>query len=517
MKIKNFGKIQNEELEFSPGINVLYGENESGKTTMHMFLKSMLYGIQRLRGRAAKKDVYSTYEPWENPITYGGILWFESAGKNFRLSRNFHKTYESEELICETDGETLDVSQGDLETLIGISEAVYENTVSVAQLKSVTGPDLIHELQNYMAGYQGTGDGNLDIGRAVQMLKMTRKGYLVQEEKRQNEIKKEQEKISVNMEYVLREKEELEGRMKQIYARESALQINGSSEEGERILDERIKSAEKKKITIQWIMCVTFVLTALIVIGVMKFLSWMPLIAAGITLAGLALLIFEWNHLRRVQLEIQKRVRLRERWKQKQEKLQWSREQLEENYRDKHTAYQNFLTEYEEQEQLLHILSPAGEEIEALNLSMKVIERMTGNIHGLIGERIRKRTSQILSEITGGKYTEILMDEEFHMTVNTRERIVALESLSRGTIEQIYFALRMAAGELLCGKEKFPVILDDVFGMYDEERLTSVMKWLAKEKRQVIISTCNKREMEILEKEHIAYQRIMIKKPASIH
>ena len=141
---------------------------------------------------------------------------------------------------------------------------------------------------------------------------------------------------------------------------------------------------------------------------------------------------------------------------------------------------------------LLNAFSPAGEEIEALNLAMKTIERLTGNIQGLVGERIRKRTSQILGEITNGKYTEVLMDEEFHMTVNTHDRIVSLESLSRGTMEQIYFALRMAAGELLCGKERFPVILDDVFGMYDEERLASVLRWLAKENRQVIISTCNK-------------------------
>ena len=102
------------------------------------------------------------------------------------------------------------------------------------------------------------------------------------------------------------------------------------------------------------------------------------------------------------------------------------------------------------------------------------------------------------------------------MTINTADRIVPLESLSRGTMEQIYFSLRMAAGELLCGKEPFPVILDDVFGMYDEDRLTSVLRWLEKEKRQVIISTCSKREMEILEKEQIEFHKIIIKKAAHV-
>ena len=94
--------------------------------------------------------------------------------------------------------------------------------------------------------------------------------------------------------------------------------------------------------------------------------------------------------------------------------------------------------------------------------------------------------------------------------MNTGDRTVALERLSRGTMEQIYFALRMAAGELLCQEESFPGVLDDVFGMYDEERLAAALRWLHKENRQVIISTCHKREMEILDKEGIPYQKILL-------
>ena len=40
LKIKNFGKIRNRDMELIPGINVLYGENESGKTTTHTFIRS---------------------------------------------------------------------------------------------------------------------------------------------------------------------------------------------------------------------------------------------------------------------------------------------------------------------------------------------------------------------------------------------------------------------------------------------------------------------------------------------
>lgn len=187
--VRNFGKLQDRSMEFSDGINVLYGDNESGKTTTHTFVRSMLYGIQRQRGRAARKDAYNLYLPWKNSADYGGTLWFENGGKNFRLTRNFYKENQTTEFLCEDDGEILDVDQGDLDAVLGgISETVYENTVSVAQLKSTTGPELVREVQNYMASYQGAGDSSVDLDRTMQMLKMARKGYQVQAEQKKRKI-----------------------------------------------------------------------------------------------------------------------------------------------------------------------------------------------------------------------------------------------------------------------------------------------------------------------------------------
>ena len=56
--VRNFGKLQDRTMEFSDGINVLYGDNESGKTTTHTFVRSMLYGIQRQRGRVSALEKF---------------------------------------------------------------------------------------------------------------------------------------------------------------------------------------------------------------------------------------------------------------------------------------------------------------------------------------------------------------------------------------------------------------------------------------------------------------------------
>jgi uncharacterized protein YhaN len=85
------------------------------------------------------------------------------------------------------------------------------------------------------------------------------------------------------------------------------------------------------------------------------------------------------------------------------------------------------------------------------------------------------------------------------MSLYTEGRKISIEQVSRGTIEQIYFALRMAASEILY-EEEYPIILDDTFVFYDDLRLENTLRWLAKSQKQVIIFTCQKRENDIWNK-----------------
>lgn len=139
LQLRNFGKFQNKEILLKEGINIIYGENESGKSTIHSFLQSMFFGIRRMRGKASKTDTYSKYTPWEQAGWYEGSMTFSCGDKQFRLERKFQKSGEEAVLFCESDGELLSVKDGDLDMLLGnISETVYRNTVSVGQAKSTT-------------------------------------------------------------------------------------------------------------------------------------------------------------------------------------------------------------------------------------------------------------------------------------------------------------------------------------------------------------------------------------------
>ena len=91
----------------------------------------------------------------------------------------------------------------------------------------------------------------------------------------------------------------------------------------------------------------------------------------------------------------------------------------------------------------------------------------------------------------------LVIDEKLKMNLIKDGRKIALDQVSRGTIDQIYFSLRMAAADLLYD-EDYPVILDETFVFYDDARLENTLRWLKNSKKQVILFSCQKREQEIL-------------------
>ena len=129
IEIKNFGKFSNQRFVFRDGIQVFYGENEFGKSTIYGFLKAMLFGMERGRGKAAHNDAFSRFEPWENPNEYAGAMRFSCGEKTFCLKRRFDRYTKGAVLICEDDGEELSVEYGDLDMLLnGLTAEQFENT-----------------------------------------------------------------------------------------------------------------------------------------------------------------------------------------------------------------------------------------------------------------------------------------------------------------------------------------------------------------------------------------------------
>ena len=117
----------------------------------------------------------------------------------------------------------------------------------------------------------------------------------------------------------------------------------------------------------------------------------------------------------------------------------------------------------------------------------------------------------ILRHVTKEKYSNIYLDSENNLQIEIENgKYMPIERLSTGTIDLIYLALRLSATKEI-SEEKMPIIMDESFSYYDNERMQEILKYLAnQENRQILIFTCSERECEILEKEKIDYNKIAL-------
>ena len=170
--INGFGKFHKRSISFHKGLNVIYGKNEAGKSTLHTFIRGMLFGIEKGRGRVSKNDLYVKYEPWENSSSYEGRMRVEANGQIYRIERNFSKNAKSLHVINETLGREEAADKAFFDQLLnGLTETSYINTVSIGQLKSATDANMASELKNYIANLNTSGNMALNITKASAFLK----------------------------------------------------------------------------------------------------------------------------------------------------------------------------------------------------------------------------------------------------------------------------------------------------------------------------------------------------------
>lgn len=510
--VKNFGKIKDKKVMLSEGINLFCGENESGKSTLYTFIKSMLFGLERGRGRASSSDTFSKYEPWENPNYYSGCLRFESGGKTFYINRHFDKYSKKAELICEDDGEELSVADGDLEMILsGLTAGGYENTVSVGQLGARPGQTLAGELKNYATNYYATGNSEINLEETLLLLRAKKREL---ERKAKEELVKKQQKreqIELEASYVWRdvhrlteEQEHIGGELEHRKEKEKSIQ---SEQENKGVIDELRPN--------KWrIHPIEIVLFALIVIFAFIFINrpWNYLVAIIISLLCV---IYVWNRMKVGKKDIKTEPEIileeitPEEEKSSVEKLRWEMTRVRGELKEKQVQYDNLREQLEELDEVSGIYQEQDRKIQAVRLAMDKINDLSQELQGELERRLDGRASEIIKDITGGKYTRLVIDDTLQMNLISQGRRIPIEQVSRGTIEQAYFALRMASSELLY-EEVYPVVLDDTFVHYDDTRLKNTLRWLAGNKKQVLIFSCQRREEEMLKELGICFKRIAV-------
>ena len=641
LHIDGFGKFHDLDLRFAEGMNILYGHNEAGKSTLHAFLQAMLYGLERRPGVGSAAKLHKKYRPWDAPERFGGTLRLAHEGQVYRIVRDFNAddlsadgaTISSLEIWNETTGVQVADPRGFLQAMLGgISETAFENTVSIGQLRSATSRSMVHELKSYITNLSTTGDMSLDSAGALKLLRQQRsaleakrvpeaaKSYAqligeirnIEREIAQPEYENQLRKFQALRSEVRTEQVDRQTRREELLQKtaaqeavltqagfDSADDIRDAKEQADTLYSLCQIGAEPRERAIRIALPLLFgLLTILCGVAAVLItaiespafaqrfnlapekvpglvaavsgsgLSATILVAVSIGLLVLCMLLFVWRlyanaartgFLRETAAELSAMLTKQigtaeisddamESFRTHMDELLRAEEELEthrtalaelstelQNLSNDERRYDVELQKQNEKQtelegKLQHLANVKNRaemlkrtldendaitvEIDAINLAAETMTELQSSIQSSFGHYLNKEAGELIAGITGGVYDSMWIDQNLDIFMNTPGKIVPIEDVSSGTMDQIYLALRLAAARLIQGdtgavEARLPLIFDDSFAMYDEQRLASALRYITEiHHGQILLFTCHTREQRILENEDVTFNLI---------
>ncbi len=621
--LKHFGKFQDKNIELQEGINLIYGTNEAGKSTVHTFIKGMIFGIDKQRGRTSF-DVYTRYKPWDTPTLYDGEMEVTVDGVPYLIKRNLYKEEKSLQIINKETGREVPYKDRRGGCFIeGLTETAYSNTIYVAQQQVATNKELAYRINDYITNMSTTQSSEVNVNQAIKELQ-TRKKEIEQKETRKQikELNTELQQIQAT-DFMLKELERqilgFDHEIQSLNKEKENCKVDGGYLQKLQVLDSYVKEydlivekyqslkdcqdyyyqimqqmkappnqIETNHSSISYkgyilgacllmISCLLWFFvpfgglikrsitasTAIfaIIASLIQMLSNKKKMISDeeksrlqplgnqdklqenqqimkrlltrmqeqeediltyankvidmneVTTETMSILHREINELVN-QLNKQKDmlqqkqtreteiIRLIETASTKKEKLRWEFSRLEESIADyaKKRALRDELLEKRKKEDT---------ELTAIDLSIQAIQELAASIHDDFGEKLNKSISELSNAFTLGNCYDVKVDEKLNMKIVKGSDYVPMEYLSTGTMEQLYLALRLVAADLLMKDKAMPLILDDAFVYYDDERLEeTICELAARTTRQILIFTCHYRERRALDKHQISYNYI---------
>lgn len=156
-------------------------------------------------------------------------------------------------------------------------------------------------------------------------------------------------------------------------------------------------------------------------------------------------------------------------------------------------------------------ISSKERNLEAIIMATETIEESLDDIRREVGPTINKHIKENFEYLSFNKYDEVILKENYNMILRRDNYFIDSEYLSNGALDQLYLSLRIAFIELLFKNEEYPIILDDAFIQYDDNRRKKALSLINKKiKGQIIIFTCQNTEKILLDELGINFNYIYI-------
>lgn len=631
IKINNYGNLKQKEINLEKNINIIYGKNETGKSTLLNYLKNIFFGVSKNKNGKEISD-YEKYLPWSGEEFSGKIQYELDDNEQFEVYRDFKKKnpvivnakfddISNEFKIDKKDGNQFFYEQ------TGIDEKTYISTIMSLQQEVVLNNQnqniLIQKLSNIM----GTGEDKVSFQKAMERLnkklveevgtsrtqdrpinivqnrmekvsgdlktkKEVQKNKEMLQEKKDNlmeKLKCEEEKnnnlnklnLLFNKFSIELEKNNLKNKIKnenQEKIKNKIEEKNNLEKSNQLNIKKEDKNSGNKKI--KYLIFIMFFIL-LIILNLFNFkltenklinyliLSLIPIeiiifiiyllknkkikdkeniknkninnqLKEKITILNSEInlleesnkklqkeieqekedIIFKFNLEKQdIAKELEININIEEKDKIEKEleysnkkiveyKLELNGLKYEEN--EINDKLEDAISKEEEYENLQEQLSELEGKNKCILATKDLLEKAYEKMKNNVTPKFTQNLSNIACNISNGKYKKVIFNEEKGLIVELENgEYISANRLSIGTIDELYLSLRLSMIDEI-SNEKMPIILDEAFAYFDDERLKNCLIFLAEKSKehQVIILTCSNREKQILDSVNIKYNLV---------
>ena len=626
LKINKFGKLKNKEIKLKNNINLIYGKNEAGKTTLLKFISSMLYGVSKNKNGKEISD-FDRYKPWKGEEFSGKIKYTLDNEEEYEVFREFSKKnpkiynknledISKEFNIDKTKGNQFFYDQ------TKVDEVLFLSTNLVEQTNVVLDNNNQNVLTQKIANILSSGEDNISYKKVINNLskklleevgtersvdrplnkaleELNNLQSLMRElnecSVKNNELKIRKEEITEEL-YNLEKEIEILKEIKTIKENEEKenekININNNikNEFNEKIINlknkikinkEENKNSNKIKNN-KFNLINIFLITILIILNILINIIKLPNLVQNtiICLTIIYLIINLINYLNKKiknnkinknenteKLKIEKEIEILEENKNNKEKeikilkkelinnsnikleeiknkyinninqtdlmklfssklnsVNYELDNINKIYNNKRIELNTINIEEKninekldkkiEYEEKIESLNEKIEELYSLersiNIAKETLEEAYNEMKNSVTPKFTKDLSLLIEKISNGKYRNAKFDPDNGLIVERENgEYINCNNLSIGTIDQLYLSLRLSAMNEI-SEEKMPIILDEAFAYYDNERLENILKFINDNynENQVIIFTCSNREKDILDKLNVGYNLV---------
>ena len=599
LKINGFGKLKDKDIELKEGINIIYGKNEAGKSTLLKFITGMFYGVSKNKNGGNIPEI-DKVEPWDNEEFSGKINYVLDNKNEYEVYREFKKKNPkifNSNLEDISKDFNIDKTKGNqfFYDQTGLDESTFITSVITKQgevkLDDKSQNNIIQKISNIL----GTGEDTNSYSKIISKLKKklndevgtsnTKEKPINTVEKRINELSIEKEKLEAyqseqfEIEEEIRKikldivdnKERLETlktaniKLETIKSEEGKINVLKKLNKDTKLEIEQLKNESKEKINSLKTNKITLrdkiIISILIIISVIMFIflrniyiAILPTLISILYITFIAIKINrnkselkeekrkykdkinDANSKAKAQVEEIKTIendynqKLNEIYKQYnikenenviqeinslQSKINEKTLKLhttEIDYNNINPKLEKLINIEEELESLLNDRKDLKQKSYEIKKAIETLEMAYNKMKEEITPKFTEKLSDTIKNVSNNKYNKVKINISGEIIVeDSNGNYINAENLSLGTIDQLYLALRLASIEEIT-EETMPIILDEAFAYYDNERLKNILEYMSKEykNRQIIIFTCTDREKSILNSLEINYNLITL-------